>query len=130
VTMPASNKPENWIKWAESRVDVLVQNSIDMNDPDFEVPSDLTVKHVREFLCDLATENDFAKLGRPRLWLSENGDFLFQWARKGAKLEFKFTSHEMIARVTTEHEVFCDKHPHSVHESQKFSDAVHKYQAA
>ena len=121
---------ENWLDLANDRVNTLVQNAIAMNDSDFEIPEDVTIEHVREFIGKLATEVDLSKLGTPRIWLSENGDFVFQWKRQGAKLELKFTPSEMIVRVTAGRDEFIDRHPHSTHEAQKVSHAINLYQAA
>jgi hypothetical protein len=121
---------ENWLDWANDRVNTLAQNAIAMNDSDFEIPEDTTIKHVREFIAQLATDIDLSKLGTPRIWLSANGDFVFQWKREGAKLEFKFTPSELIARVTVGQDEFSEKHPHSTHEAQNVSRAVDRYQAA
>lgn len=103
-----------WRDWARKRLEELVA-AVPLDDKDFDIPDDRTILEARNFVELMSHQSAIAKIGRPRIWLSQNADFIFEWTRRGAKLEFKFTPTSMHVFVKTGDDVFTEVHQHADH---------------
>jgi hypothetical protein len=126
--MFSSNTPNEWTDWALERIDVLVASVKGMDDEDFSIPEQVTTAQAEGFVKAIRHRPEFAQIGRPNIWLSQNGDFVFGWKREGAKLEFKFTPNEMLVFVKTGDKTFEYIQSHSKNEPERLVQAVTMYE--
>jgi hypothetical protein len=119
-----------WREWALTRLDELVSAALVLDDEDFDLPQPATISEAKNFVQLMSHQNVVSDIGQPRIWLSQNADFVFEWAREGAKLEFKFTPQDMHVFVKAGDVVFTEVHKHSSSEQDGLAKAISMYQQA
>lgn len=119
-----------WREWALRRLNELVSTVRSLNDKDFDVPETATISEAKNFVELMSHRDVLPEIGRPRIWLSQNADFVFEWAREGAKLEFKFTPQDMHVFVRTGEETFTEVHQHCSPEQRGLEKAISMYHPA